>query len=433
MSSRGTRLVAAWSLGVALGCNGVGRPLIDREPPAKLGKFGMPECSDVAVCEDDSVPLPEPAGLRKVEPVALDRCGATIASCDMQQPDPTHGDTQRVKACTLQVEQVAKATLALSQRRFECTSLHLDLGDEGGVLAIDQLQVIASNLSVTSKVPLSIIFTRSLFDDVWFEVDGPISLHFDDTDDLASTRLVLGGADSASSIELRESRATFLTVSTADERHEGSLRATRMALSGAQIQASSVTLESVYAEHTAIIAERLQVADADFYDAAIEANQAVISAATLNASYLAACGETTLAGSTVQSSRLVSCESGQLRVYGSTVVDSAVDGSVQGDQARFLRTRFGAFETTEVTGWDSKVSHSNFCEHSTALRFGGGESQIDCSACDGRKQHALSCDINEGPERDGPQTRLVKNDCPTLQMLDHCDNPLPERERPIAM
>jgi hypothetical protein len=152
----------------------------------------------------------------------------------------------------------------------------------------------------------------------------------------------------------------------------------------------------------------------------------VLSASTLVQVHVDRCGSLMLSFSNFQDGELPACRDEPLRVYGSTVSQSTVDGAIDSDHSGWTQTRLGVHAPTDLLAWNGTFDHVNFCAHARSARMGDTGNEVRCSDCDAL---ALSpeplCEVPNG-------VVVIKgNLCDALspRPVPDCEGPAPPRPR----
>jgi hypothetical protein len=412
--------------------NGLGREVVGQTlPPLPQGDT---DCgSRPPHCDDETVGGPD-AGIEAIEaaPVALQTCGVLVpAICgDDALGQATAGADAGMAASDCGETLQLGASAARDSTQLNCAALRMT-GD-AALDAADSVRITVadwkhSNVAITSARPITLELETASLDDVWIDLSGPVTLRIVSESRMSNVRMRMrAAAAGAPRIELADSQANQLAVTSEDDPFSSTITLARMRLARTQLRAQEIFVESVAAGDVQIEAADLNIADSTFETVVFAFGHAVMAATIATNVNIPTCGTLTLANGTFEHATIEPCTGGPLRAYGVLIGTSTVTGEVDGDHALFERVRFGAHGALSVTGWDSTFRYVNFCGETRAVRFGHLPT-VNCSSC---QDAAREIDLHACL---APDTMLaaIKNFCPELQKdLPACPAPEPVRKRP---
>ncbi len=371
-----------------LACDGLGRPLVDRTAVPEGVASDM--CLEVAGC---APPERLASPLLEISPVALAECARPTTSSE--EPSP-----------------------------FFCAELHSSDSEPGSELFAPDIQITRSNWLIEASTPLEVNLSHAVLRDVWIALRGPVTLRVSDHSDLTDVRISMVEDEGEPRMVLEDSDALRLLVGSRDEAQVGSVSFTRARLQYAQVAARDIAVESVVSEWAVLNANRLRTVDLSDTGGRLSFDDGLFAASNFLLTDFARCGTASHASSTIEECMFDPCSAAPLRLYGSHLLKSFVDGEVESDESDWMWVRFGARAPTELMAWASSFQNINLCEHSKTVRL-GENGAILCSHCDGRKKREIICQLP------GAEVVLEDNDaCPALTKAADCQAPLPIRERP---
>jgi hypothetical protein len=384
-------------MAVGSGCDGIGEPIVDRRipKPPTLGKCGSepPACAapERAFVLDAGVP----EGAR---PIDLPACAGGAADC-------AAGDAGAGDAGVEQMRIVA---------------------DDGSMPpSLRDARLSNTNLSIESTTPSVFTLEHCWLEDVYVRLDGPVTLRIAEPTSLARVGIA-SAAGSGARVEVSDAAAVELAVGDAARGFDGALHVARSTLDVTRLAATSIELDNVDAELIEITAHDLITTDTRLTAARVGAERAVLSASTLVQVHVDRCGSLMLSFSNFQDGELPACRDEPLRVYGSTVSQSTVDGAIDSDHSGWTQTRLGVHAPTDLLAWNGTFDHVNFCAHARSARMGDTGNEVRCSDCDAL---ALSpeplCEVPNG-------VVVIKgNLCDALspRPVPDCEGPAPPRPR----
>lgn len=414
-------------------CDVVGAPLVDRvaasmpPPPLTLPCTAPLECA---------APEPGPDAHPRVDvrPIDLVVCGmarsrtctlrdtadaAEVATVDADaDADAGVEPGVPVTSCTPQ--------LGLDDAGAQCETLELIA--EGGDHVVTGLTLRSVNLSVRASRPTTLTLEDATLEAVFVLLEGPITLRLEAARSVDTLRAVTSASgDGQPRLELLDVDATHLQAGTVETPFGGALLFDQVELEDAQLLAEHMELQSFALEGGRIEAQELSATDAQFSNAILALDDAVLSAFTLTATTFERCHTLALIAGKLYASTLIPCAGPPVRVYATEVIASRADGRFESDGSLWERVAFGASADTELVAFGGQLRSVNFCDAAGSPKLGDGLS-VSCSKCDGWGPSSTPpCRLSDH------ELSFSPNYCPLLDVRTFavCPEPTPERDRPL--
>lgn len=393
------RFVALRSVGIlclacvlqnSMGCEGVGRPLVDSTTGGRDSNPMSAMCPESPECLPAEISRRPRAKIRK-GPIDLDTC-ATMGVSVIAAP------------------------------RIECAEVAWSEADLSESIP-PGLVLSNSNLTISVTRPTTLTLDTAELTNVWLSLRGPVKLRLGAQSTLSRVHVELFHEQGSPSLEVGDTSLTSVAIEGARESSMASATFTRARLSNVELSLPQTQLRSVWATQLIVDGPELDVVDLEASETDLTFDRATLAASSLTSTRILRCGSLSLARSSLEGSSLVACSDGPARVYDSSIIESLVDGAIDSDMSMWSAVIFGGREATELNAWDSLFGSVSFCAKTFDLRF-AGLSSIACSVCEGREESAVSC------ERDRDKVQSEGNRCPALEALEVCGDGFPRRERP---
>lgn len=420
------RRTLAWALAVlaAIGgsaCDGIGRPLVGKKKSeTKKGQDGLcvlaPSCEDNRVDDLGSEILPlDPS------PVDLPACGATLEVC-VPFSDDLGSFTSR--GC-ISAWPTHDTGAAVNGNVFDCTGITLDNHDPGvTTIKTSGVELQQTAFTIASTSPLRVELEGALIDDVIFRLEGPVTLRLSRTRALHHVR-VIGAMNasrgSAQRLELSQIDGDDLSVSGEYGLFAGTVSMERGAIENARIVALDIEATEIALSRTNLSCENLTAKSSTLSLAMLTFTDGQLLGSTVERAQVTDCNSLAIVTGMLSHMRIPTCND-PLRVYGASIEESFLDGSIEGDHALFEDVVFGVHSQTDLLAWDSQIFTSNFCVHSRTLRLSASVFVI-CPSC-APEGNLIAC-------ADSQAVREIKvSDCNALLDPEDCGGAIPERPLP---
>jgi hypothetical protein len=317
------------------------------------------------------------------------------------------------------------AVLPLQDR---CETIALQAAAATSPLALDAVQWSNLNLSFASQTELTLTLNAPSLDGVFVQLSGPVVLRITAAHSLHDLRIAgSASADGRPRLELEDVEAEV--VSIGDEAHgfEGTVSAHATKFVDLTVKADDLTLESVWLENGSIACETLNLTDGTLKNLTLDANTAVVSASSVGQAHLHFCDSVSLIECQLEQSTVTTCAGTTARMYTTSLIEGAIDGSFEADGAHFAGVRIGAEAATDLIGFNSTFSSVDLCSQVSSFAI-GMRSTIDCSECDPSFQTMNpACALPDPPASTSPNFCVAWPDTTPWQA---CPDGLPERTRP---
>ena len=371
-------------------CDGLGRPLVDSTRGG--GSRSTTSCETLLTCP------------RAVPSITVADFSFELPARCTEQPVLTLDTRQLLARGHCQCERLQLSIGSgdvldelLSDLTFEDCTLEL-LAAQPAALRLERLSARRSRLELTGSVTL-IITDAALLDEVAVGNRSPSPG--------AVPRLVV-----------EQSRAHALLVEDVME-----VELVRSELSLSRLITSKLSAESSLLSECIVTADWFGGVDLTLDGVLLAASGGSLSASRAARLSLSGCQSFLLAGTTAVQSQLLGC-SELLRLYGSSLKSSLVNGPIESDGTSFFESKFGVGATTQLTAWETQIDVSAFCDGVDLLWLGSGT--VRCSTCTGplERPDAEVCQAEE------EGFRSAQNMCRSLSEIAVCNQPFPGRQRP---
>jgi hypothetical protein len=406
------------------GCERVGRAFVGHDAGSLATRPSGP-CigSTPPLCTDDLVPsLASDLHLRPAS-----RACTFVRTC--RDPADADGGSAARRLPVCETVEDADELGARAQSVTSCADLRVanHAGRLGASLRLDDAFWSTSDVSIASDTPWLIELDGASLRDVSIRLAGPVTLRFVRPVKLADVRVTGVATDSgAPELVLHEVGAGVLTVGDDVAAFHGAVRMTRTTLTGSQLIADLIALESVTIADTIIEAGELDADDADLAMTTLSFENATLAGSRLFDVEVTDCGTLELLAGSAEYLRIPACRNPPLRAYYTSISRSIVDGEVESDRAGWALVVFGLHEPTDIVAWTSHFTGAQFCAQSKALRL-GDLTNVTCSTCDLDPEDA----VNPCAVPSTPPPIFADNLCPALQKVPkHCHTPLPVPTHP---
>ena len=376
-----------------LGCEGLGRELVDELPGGALNSCGLPvPCSSI-----DS----------NVEPIAgLPPSPTAGPSC----PDPyarAHLGTQSVAA--------------LNCLRWELPA--------EGELIMANVQLTQVELVITAARPARVTFEGARLASTRIELRGPVSLRFVAASTLENVH-VIDATDAIPSLSLVESEARGLVLGGDEETFDGEMIATRSRVAQTKLLVSHLTLENTAIDQAEVAAERLVAHTIEGKGLRLQVERGALAGASISAVRVERCGSLLITSSALSAFWLAPCRE-PLRIDRTSLKEGAAAGRIESKDTSWRRTMFAGGLATELEAWLGVIAESSFCGGTQRVATSG---RTHCNECGvlGASAGLLMCKPSElgdanaavdaTPSEDASRPEEPSNNpsCPALDALPAC-------------
>jgi hypothetical protein len=377
----------AWlsaGLSACCACNGVGRALVDYEPP---GEAEMTICSAM-------------------------RCEGVLPVLAVPDTPGEYGDLSLCEPPTMQ-------TVHLTLDDCRCRSLELDLAESALPVELAGPEHLEHcRLHLRSERPIEVRLAVPRLDDVHIALEGPIKLTMRNV--VRGQRVSVAASAEHASIELERCDLSLFSLHDPEQRISA-LNVSHSTLVSALIEIANARFDSVAVRRSTLIARTLDADDLDALHSRLEVDQALISSSRMNEVELSACRQLRILGSELSFVEATCRE--RIQLYSTRAQQSVFDGPIEFDAAELLNSSFGLSESTSLVAFESSFTNANLCEHVRDARFRGGFAS--CVDCEGPLMtgEAFLCG-----ERTFSST-ASENPCPAVASIQTCVS-FPDRPRP---
>lgn len=428
-----TRVAASvLALGVcaslSTGCDGIGRPLVDRRFKPYVGD-GCPRDEIAPPCDGppdvmlDAGPLP-------LEHVDFAEC---MRAPDCRLPDLGRGDAGDAADAGVAAGDAGTdapcdplGVDALDHAALECTSLRIELDGSQGAVVAREPNLSNVQLAIEARVPATLTIERATLQRVSIRLHGPVTLRIDDAvmfEDIAIASVDAAGG--AARVELTDLESDRLVIGQNEQAFVGTARIERCTLEHTNLRASAIELSSARMNDWAIESRELFTADSTLNAGRLAVGRATFASSQLSRVQVGSCEALVLIASGVTFGELPACSVEPLRAYNSRFSRSTVNGLIDSDEATFDKVRFGLITAVDLVGWNTTMESVAFCGLGRSLHLGGMSNRVLCSTCMDPVMEP-ACFFPEG------KGELRLNACEALSKanVQACAGPVPERPRP---
>jgi hypothetical protein len=414
-----------------LGCE-IGQPLVDRFPPEPPdAAVPLIDCILPLPCRDAGSIIEPPVNEdgTAIEPllavpVALETCASPDQPGCAQLADQQQGVIAPDEDSACEVEWgIEDETAVPDGAELSCGQLRIVPAESDKPRSVILRDIIWKqvNVMIQSAQPLDLELQNASLEDVFIELNGPISLRIFHSARFKQVRIISAAAETPARLELERVDGANFLAGDSDHPFTGTVAMVRSVLSGAQLTVNAVQFESVRLSYGLIDVTSLDAADLTLSSTLLSARTGRLTACVLDGVHLAECGAMTLVATSVGNSYLAACSDQPLRVYNGSVAHSVVDGPIQSDITNWFLVLFGAREPTDLVAWEGIFESVNFCAEASTARFA---SWVHCSGCEqGLEQPGAICAMAYAYD-------ISSNYCGKLTNPSTCPDPQPERERP---
>lgn len=383
------RTYMAVAVSWAIGCDGVGRGLVDTTTAAPRREADL-TCRDTPTCAGPAAAWVSPrANLREFP-----------------------------ELCQLAPSRTIEPDRLLAGSSCECERWRIELGDRQDPAILRDLTMKDCTLEIAATRPAGIRLEKLQADSLSLMLDGPVELTIADQTSLDSTSVSATSTGTPAHLALVEVAAQDLDVAGVDA------NLVRTSLQRSRVQATSLTMESVLLEDVMLESGSLVGIDARFHTVEIATELGSLSGSGGSHLVLSNCDAFLIADSELEQSQLHACQT-VLRLYDSTIDSSVLNGAVESDGSDIRGTRLGLGGAARLTAWATAIFGTVFCSETAALRL--GSATIKCSACEGQLDAPDGDVCSQGG---ASSAALSKNECESLQAVQECTSPFPRRGRP---
>lgn len=398
-------------------CDGIGRSVVGEH----YGRFDVPDCDPALPCE--ALTMFEPENVPD-SAVAIDLrvCEPAGTLCQGSEA-PSGSATVR---CALEASDLDRTFAQGAElREVGCSALRLSHTRASGEPALVRIEPEAwrqVHLEVETDEPATLELAGGLIEHVSLALHGPITLRVLDSNELRDLRVV--ATDASVQIELTRVRAGRVAI----DAPESAVLLRRSSVDAVAINAQRIDLESSYVSDAVFRGQWLNAADATLLRVNAELERSVLSACDATMLRLSGCRSFTSVQGHFTDVQLSAC-SEEIGVYGSTLINAQLEGSLLLDGASLESVVLGLGEVGPIAAWDTSFNNVTFCADQHSLSF-GGSTAARCAHCD------------LAPEPVSPDACLVAGaearvesspSCDMLAAAPPCDAPQPARMRPPRM
>lgn len=399
--SNASRALSLFVLAGLVGCDGIGRAIVDELGEPK----GLPPmCSDESP-ECDNTIATVPATLPPVSvPLGLESCASTSSPCTATPMEP--GSTASVsypnaQSCTLELAMPAGDFSAL--RRASCTVLSLLPVPPASLVRMSDVSIEQTLLTLKSDVPVVVELVRSRLVGTRVTLVGPVTLRMvgeSSLQDVWVQQQPWTSGAGAASFELIEGRAQRLTVGQL----EGHVDVTRSVLLDSQLWANDIVLEGTSIARVFAAAESFDAVELNGSTLTLQVGRGTLSHVEASEIDVQRCRSMLVSGSRVSKSKFAACTE-KLRVDYTMVANSMLLGSIESNIGTWIQNAFGVGgAATDFEQWGGSQLSSRYCPGVSRVSF-AEVTTLECNVCD---------------QLPAPETKL----CPALPFNE--DNPPPK-------
>lgn len=396
-----TSVPCVLALLVLVGCDGVGRALVDEIADRGGGSL---MCSDESPLCENVVSVVPPAVPPTAVPLGLESCASTSAVCPAT---PTEAGSTALasypdaQSCTLSLSMPAGDFSAL--RRASCTVLTLLPTQPASVVRLSDVYIEHTSLSIKSDVPVVVELVRSRLVGTHVTLSGPVTLRMVAESSVLDVWLQQQPSASGTgdaSFELIEGRAQRLTVGQL----EGHVDITRSVLMDSKLWANDIVLEGLSFQNVFAAAPSFDAVQLNGNGLTLQVDRGTLSHVEGAGIDVQRCRAVLVSGSRLSKSTFAAC-SDKLRVDYSLVTDSMLVGPVESNIGTWIQNAFGVGgAATDFEQWGGSQLSSRWCPGVTRVSF-AKVTTLECNVCD---------------QLPAPETKL----CPALPFNE--DNPPPK-------
>lgn len=235
---------------------------------------------------------------------------------------------------------------------------------------------------------------------------------------------VLSAAEPGARFELVESDATELTLAGEQGSFRGTSFVTRSELHGATLTVDDLSIENTRLTDVAIVALRFASLAAEGRGIQLDVERGSIAAGTLDELNVVRCGSLQIASCSLADLSLMPCAE-PLRISHSRVTRGFAAGAIQSKLTVFSELAFGAGFDTSLELWRGTLTRSTLCEGVREVAF---SSKVTCNVCPEQvapvAPFACWSGERDADVREEMEIAAYDPDCTALDVALPCDPPL---------
>lgn len=270
------------------------------------------------------------------------------------------------------------SALAQLPSTVHCRDIELQLPAATSELRVEAVDWRNVNVRVSAHEPLTLVLQGGTLAGVYFELEGPITLHMDALRSFADLRLVARGA---ARVAIAAESGSELVAGSMEEPIAGEIVISAGSYDSLDVRAASFTAESATLTSARLETEMITLTDVSLQGAMVKTQHALWSAFSADNADLQFCGEARLIQGTMARCAVSACEGSNVRMFNDSFVSGSLDGDFELSDGNVETTQLGLRAATRVFAYGSSLSSVRMCDATQQVVLGSA-STVKCSACE---------------------------------------------------